>query len=181
MSKNSNHVKLLCLSGVMAALYVGLDLLAVTVSAPFGNSLKISLSGLPVILVAIFGGPIWGMATGFVGAFIGQMITYGFSVTTLLWVLPAVLRGLSFGLLFKAFKKKLTPGVLTLETIISSLLVTAANTGVLLIDAAVYGYSSPAVILLDVPGRLLAGCLTAVMFSLMLPTIVGTLKKHMPL
>lgn len=177
MSK-TNHVKLLCLSGVMAALYVGLDLLAVTVSAPFGNSLKISLSGLPVILVAMLGGPVWGMATGFIGAFIGQMITYGFSATTLLWVLPAVLRGLSMGLLFRWFQKRTSPGILTLETVISSLLVTALNTVVLIVDAKIYGYSTAATVLAAVPGRLIAGCLTAVIFSLMLPTILTTLKKY---
>ncbi len=178
MSKTTMHIRYLCLAGVMAALYVGLDFLAVTVSAPFGNALKISLSGLPVILVSMLGGPLWGMATGFIGAFIGQLLTYGLSATTLLWVLPAMIRGLSMGLLFRAFGKKLTPGYLTLETVISSLLVTAANTGVLLIDAAIYGYSSPATVLLAVPGRVIAGCLTAVVFALMLPTIVNLLKKY---
>ena len=56
MEKKLNKVKLMCLAAVMAALYVGLDFLAVSVSAPFGGNLKISLSGLPVIVVAIFGG-----------------------------------------------------------------------------------------------------------------------------
>ena len=32
---------MICLAGVMAALYVCLDFLAVSVSAPFGNNLKI--------------------------------------------------------------------------------------------------------------------------------------------
>lgn len=81
MSKRKNTIKFICLSGIMAAMYVGLDFLAVSVSAGFGGTLKISLSGLPVIIVAIFGGPIWGAATGFIGAFIGQMITYGMSAT----------------------------------------------------------------------------------------------------
>ena len=66
MSKNKNTVKFICLAGVMAAMYVGLDFLAVSVSAPFGGNLKISLSGLPVIIVSIFAGPLWGAATGFV-------------------------------------------------------------------------------------------------------------------
>ena len=80
---------MICLAGVMAALYVCLDFLAVSVSAPFGGTMKISISGLPVIIVAIFCGPWWGAATGFIGAFIGQLITYGISATTVLWVLPA--------------------------------------------------------------------------------------------
>ena len=68
------------------------------------------------------------------------MITYGMSATTLLWVLPAVIRGLSMGYLFKAFKKSIKPGILTLETCISSILVTLFNTGAMLVEQKLYGY-----------------------------------------
>lgn len=176
MSKSANNLKMLCLAGVMAALYVGLDFLAVSISAPFGGQLKISFSGLPVIIVSIFGGPLWGAATGFVGALVGQMITYGFGATTLLWVLPAVIRGLSMGLLFRAFKKSMTPSILILETCISSLLVTLCNTGALLLDQVIYGYGSVYTVLVAIPTRVIAGIVTAVVFSLMLPTIVQSLK-----
>ena len=162
MSKQSNYVKLICLSAVMAAVYCGLDVLAVSVSAPFGGSLKISLSGLPIIIVAIFGGPIWGAATGFVGAFIGQMISYGFTPMTLLWVLPAVVRGLSVGLLFKLFKKSTAPSILISITCISSILVTIFNTIAKMADFALYGAYYPGApgsylaIFLEVPQRVIA-------------------------
>ena len=175
----NEKIRKICITAVMAALYVGLDFMAVSVSAPFGNWLKISLSGLPVIVVAIAAGPLWGAATGFIGAFIGQMITYGFSPTTLLWVLPAVARGLLMGWLFRAFKRSTKPAILILETAISSLVVTLLNTGALLIDQMIYGYSSYAAILLAVPTRLLAGLLTAIAFSLMLPTILQSLGKYL--
>ena len=180
MQKKIINLRMLCLAGVMAALYVGLDFLAVSVSAPFGGNLKISLSGLPVIIVAIFGGPIWGAACGFVGAFIGQLLSYGITATTLLWILPAVARGLSMGFLFRAFKQSLKPGMLTLETSISSLLVTLLNTGAMLIEQKLYGYySSYLAIFLAVPTRVIAGIVTAIVFSLMLPTIVSSLQKHL--
>lgn len=180
MMKQKHTVRLICLAGVMAALYVGLDFFAVNISAPFGGNLKISLSGLPVLITAIVGGPLWGAATGFVGAFVGQMITYGMSATTLLWVLPAVVRGLSMGLLFRAFKKSLKPGILTLETCISSLLVTLFNTGAMLVEQAIYGYyQSFYAIYVAIPARVLAGIITAIVFSLMLPTIIDTLDKQM--
>ena len=179
MSKRKNTIKLICLSGIMAAMYVGLDFLAVSVSAGFGGTLKISLSGLPVIIVAIFGGPIWGAATGFIGAFIGQMITYGMSATTILWILPAVARGISMGLLFRAFKKSMKPGTLILETCISSLLVTLLNTGAMLVEQKLYGYyQTYMAIYVAIPTRILAGIVTAIVFSLMLPTIVDSLNKQ---
>ena len=109
MSKRKTNIQFLTLSAIMAALYVGLDFLAVSISAPLGGSMKISISGLPVLIVAVFAGPIWGGACGFVGALVGQMISYGFTPMTLLWVLPAVVRGVSGGLLFKAFKSSTKP------------------------------------------------------------------------
>lgn len=179
LKQKSNKIELLCLAGIMAAMYVGLDFLAVSISAPFGGNLKISLSGLPVIIVAIFGGPFWGAATGFVGAFIGQFITYGLSATTLLWILPAVARGVSMGILFRVFKKSVKAGILTIETCISSLLVTLLNTGAMLIEQKLYGYySSYLAIYLAIPSRILAGIITAVAFSLMLPTIINSLNKY---
>lgn len=179
MKENTNKVKLLCLASIMAALYVGLDVLAVSVSAPFGGSMKISLSGLPVIIVAVFGGPFWGGATGFIGAFVGQMLTYGFSATTLLWVLPAVARGLFMGFLFRAFKNRTNPGVLAIEICLSSLLVTLLNTGVMLVEQKIYGYySSYYAIFVAIPTRVFAGVITAIIFSLMLPTIINSLGKY---
>ena len=107
------------------------------------------------------------------------MISYGMSATTLLWVLPAMIRGLSMGLLFKAFKKSTKPGILMLETCISSLLVTLFNTGAMLVEQKLYGYyQSFYAIYVAIPTRLIAGIATAIVFSLMLPTIINTLKKQ---
>ena len=177
-AKSTNNIKMICLAGLMASLYVCLDFLAVSVSAPFGNDLKISVSGLPVIIVAVFCGPWWGAATGFVGAFIGQMITYGIDPTTLLWVIPAAARGITMGYLFRAFKKSTKPSILAIQTCISSLIVTLLNTGALLLDAMIYGYTTYYAVLVAVPMRIVAGILTALIFSLMLPTIIHSLNHH---
>ena len=179
--KSSNNIKMICLAGVMAALYVCLDFLAVSVSAPFGNNLKISIIGLPVIIVAVFCGPWWGAATGFIGAFIGQLISYGIGPTTILWVIPAVARGILMGYLFRAFKKSTKPGIIAIETCISSLVVTLLNTGALLLDNMMYGYTTYYAIFVAIPMRLVAGILTALVFSLMLPTILDSLNNHVKL
>lgn len=183
MKTKSQKIKLMTLSAIMAALYVGLDFLAVSVSAPLGGSMKISISALPVIIVAIIGGPVWGAATGFVGAFLGQMVTYGFTPMTLLWVLPAVARGLTVGLFYKAFKYSDKTLHLILYTCISSVIVTFFNTVAQIVDFMVYGAYYPGApdsyiaVLINVPQRLIAGLLTAVVLSLMLPAIIPPVKK----
>ena len=183
MSKRKTNIQFLTLSAIMAALYVGLDFLAVSISAPLGGSMKISISGLPVLIVAVFAGPIWGGACGFVGALVGQMISYGFTPMTLLWVLPAVVRGVSGGLLFKAFKSSTKPLPIIAMTCISSVLVTLFNTVAKLVDFAVYGAYYPGApesyvaVLWEVPQRLIAGIITAIILALKLPTIIDAIKK----
>lgn len=177
-NKSKNKTKLLCLSGIMAALYTVLDILAVGFSVPFGGNLKISLSGLPIIIAALLGGPLWGAAVGFVGAIAGQLITYGLSATTFLWVIPAVVRGLSVGLLFRAFKYSLNPVLLTLEVCISSLLVTLFNTIAMLLEQRLYGYyNSYLAIFVAVPTRIIAGLLSAVVFSIILIILTPLIRK----
>ncbi len=174
--KKNDTVKL-CVCAAMAALYVGLDVLAVTLSAPFGGSMKISVSGLPVIISAVMFGPVWGGITGFVGAFIGQMITYGFTATTLLWCLPAAIRGLLMGVLFILFKKSIKNYFLIIETVISSLAVTAVNTFVMYIDAYVYKYPV-ALFGIELVNRVIAGVVTALLFAIILPPIINAMEKY---
>ncbi len=171
-----NKVKKLCIAAIMAALYVGLDFIAVAVSAPFGGTMKISVSGLPVILAAITCGPLWGAAAGFVGAFIGQLVTYGISATTLLWVLPAVVRGLLAGWLFRLFRQSTKSYILALETIISSLAVTAINSIVMYIDGLIYNYS-PVVLGISLVNRIIAAVITAIIFAIVLPLLIKFIRK----
>jgi hypothetical protein len=111
------------------------------------------------------------------------MISYGFTPMTLLWVLPAVARGVSFGLMMKCFKEPTKPLNLVIMTCISSVLVTALNTVAKLVDFAVYGAYYPGApesyvaVMLEVPQRLVVGVVTAIILSLMLPTIIDSLKK----
>lgn len=174
----SDKLKLMCLSAVMAALYFGLDLLAETTSAVFAGSMKISFSGLPVVIVAIVGGPLWGAATGFIGELAVQGYYYGFGITTLLWVIPAAARGLLMGWLFRAFKKSTRPLILTVETVLSSIAVTLLNTVGILIDQTIYGYSSYIATVIKIPLRIATGAITAVLFSLLLPMVLRPLKKY---
>lgn len=174
----NKKLRLLCMAAVMAALYVGLDFLSENVSAVFGGTMKISLSGLPIIIVAICAGPLWGAATGFIGEFVIQLWFYGLTPTTLLWVLPAVARGLLMGWLFRAFKKSTKPLILTIETVVSSVVVTLLNTVGILIDQTIYGYSTYIATLAKIPLRVASGALTAVVFALILPPILKGLGKY---
>ena len=53
------------------------------------NNLKITFESLPILLGALLLGPVDGLAIGVVGTLIYQLIRYGVSATTLLWILPS--------------------------------------------------------------------------------------------
>ena len=180
MEKRSSakmSTKKLCILAMLIALFVVMDYFATIFSVALGENIKISFSGLPVILASMLFGPVAGMTVGLLGSFTGQMLTYGFGPTTLLWILPAGIRGLSMGLLFSAFKKSTKISVLTLEVVISSLLVTTANTPLLYLNAIMYGNYQPDLFLVDTIYRFISSLLTAGVYSVLIYFVYRAVKK----
>ena len=176
MTKKFN-TKRLCTEAVLAALYVVFDMLATNLSAFFGGNIKISLSGLAVTICAILYGPVSGMLVGLVGAFAGQMLTYGFSATTLLWILPAGVRGLLAGVLFIAFGRSLKFRHIVIQTVISSFVITILNTVINYIDSLIYQYPYAVFAALSLT-RFAISAVTAVVYSLILIPVIKALKKY---
>ncbi len=162
----------ICVCAILSALYFVLDLISIK-AGPF----KLSVSGLPIIIVAILYGPIDAMIVGFTGAFLGQLLSYGFTPTTLLWCMPAVVRGLFVGALTKKLNPKDEPIKLIVIIIISSLLVTTINTVVMYIDSKIYHYYSYAYIFGALIYRYIAGVLTGIIYSVLTPAIYDPVSK----
>lgn len=171
--QKSKTTKQICFNAVMVAVFMALELISLRL--PF--DLKITLNGIPIILSALYFGPLVGGTVGLLGSFLSQMLTYGFSATTFLWVLPAVIRGVSIGVSNICFKKSRKVWIITIEIIISSILVTAFNTLALIIDATIYGYNTPAVILAETSGRLILSVITAIIYSIIIPLTFKPLDK----
>ena len=82
------------MDALCAALYV---VLSSYVSLNLGP-MKLSLDGLPILIGALMFGPMDGLIIGLLGNFLSQLLgSYGLSATTVLWMLPDGLRGLSVG------------------------------------------------------------------------------------
>lgn len=161
----------ICVCAILSALYFVLDLISIK-AGPF----KLSVSGLPIIIVAILYGPIDAMIVGFIGAFLGQL-SYGFTPTTLLWCMPAVVRGLFVGLFTKKLNIKERPISLIVIIVISSLLVTTINTVVMYIDSKIYHYYSYAYIFGALFTRYITGIITAIIYSVLTPVIYDPVSK----
>jgi ECF transporter S component (folate family) len=163
--------KRLALDAMLAAMFVVLSLFSINLPG-----MKITLDSLPILIGAALLGPLDGLAVGLIGSFLNQMITYGFSATTVLWILPAGLRGLLVGLYAKHHGFSMNAAQCVFITVSTALLVTALNTLFLYVDSWVYSYSYVAA-LPTLLLRIAAGVITAVLFSLLLPPLLGTLRR----
>ena len=163
----------LAVDAMLAAMFVCLSL--VSISLP---NMKITLDSLPVLVAAFLLGPLDALAVGLIGSFFNQLLTYGLTPTTVLWILPAGLRGLLVGLYVKRHSFELTQKQTVFIVVLSALAVTALNTLIMAVDSLIYGYYSAAYVFGALIFRIIAGVLTAVVFSLILPQLIKQLKKH---
>ena len=166
-----SKTKRLALDAMLAAMFVVLSLFSIRLPG-----MKITLDSLPILVGAALLGPLDGLAVGLIGSFLNQMITYGFTATTLLWIIPAGLRGLLVGLYAKRHDFSMTLRQTVFITIATALLVTALNTLFLYVDSWVYSYSYAAA-LPTLVLRIVAGIVTAVLFSVILPPILTALRR----
>ena len=166
------NVKKLVTDAMLAAMCAVLGYVAIDL----GN-IKIAFDSFPVLLAAIALGPLDGLAVGTVGALIYQVLRYGISATTVLWILPYSLCGLFVGLYLRKYggepdRKHIIIGVVIGEAIFFIL-----NTLTLYIDSKIYGYYYPAFIVGSIGVRFLIFAGKAVAFSLIMPGVLRAVKK----
>lgn len=164
--------KRLVTNAMLIAMYVVLSLVA---TINLGN-MKFTLDSLPIIVGAALFGPVDGMLIGLLGSFINQLITWGLGPTTLLWIIPAGVRGLLIGLFAKHHNFDMSFKQTQFITISTALVVTALNTAVLYADAWIMGYHYAAVFI-DLVLRITAGIIIAFIFGAILPHILKPLRR----
>ena len=141
--------------------------------------INISVASLPVIVGAMLYGPVGGLLVGLLGAFMGQLLTYGVTATTILWILPQAARGLLVGVYAKHCGYKFSSGQLTLALIGTALVVTALNTGAMYIDSVIYNYYSYAYVFGGLVVRIISGAATAVLMVFVAPPVVNLLNRSL--
>lgn len=144
------------------------------------TTVKITFESLPIFLAAIMFGPVDGLAVGAVGTLIYQLLRYGFSATTLLWMFPYILLGLLIGL-FAKYHHFRPERIRTLIVVtIGELLVTALNTGVIYADSKIYGYYYPMIILGSLAFRLITSLAKGILFGIALPPLITAIRRGVP-
>lgn len=124
--------KRIAFDGLLCAAYFALSFLIV----PAG-SLQIRLTSIALVVCAALFGPVDAILVGLIGEGLYQVLLFGVTVTTPLWLLPPVLHGLWLGLLLRPETK--LPRFYV-ACFVGGLLNSAANTLALYVDSRVFGY-----------------------------------------
>ncbi len=140
---------------------------------------KFTFEAFPILAAGLLFGKLEGFLVGFIGSFLYQLLFsgYGFTATTILWILPHALSGLAVGYLAGKKKDNLNFNTISLIAIFSALLVTTLNTLALFIDAKVYGYYSKALVFGSIPLKIISGIMLAVIYATLLPKTIELIKK----
>jgi len=162
----------LTLDAMLAAMCAVLGYLAIDT-----GTVKITFESVPVLLAALLFGPLDGMAVGLVGTLVYQLLRYGVSVTTPLWILPYVLCGLIVGLAAKKKGFALSQGQTVLFVVIAELVVTLLNTFTLYVDSKIYAYYFPGIITGALALRLALCVAKAVAYAYLLPLLLKPIRK----
>lgn len=180
-NKKNASVKRLTLDAVLVAVYFALSMISVTV-----GGLKVTLEHLPVIVCAVLYGPVDGLLVGGFGEFLDQMLTYGFTPTTVLWMLPAMFQGLALGLCTRFAKKQLGldallekkfPAAFLIACVITSLGCSCLNTFALYVDSKMYGYYSYAMVFGVFWVRICIGTVSSAILAMVTKPIAAALRR----
>ena len=157
------------LSAMCAVLgYLAIDL---------GN-IKITFEALPVFLGGLLYGPLDGLLIGTIGTLIYQLLRYGVSLTTVLWILPYTITGCIVGFVAKKNQFQLDRKSVMITVVLCDLLITLLNTGVIYIDSKIYGWYYPALIIGSLALRLIVSIVRGVAFGAITPKLIEKLGNR---
>ncbi len=172
MENSRSRTRQLTMCALLAAMVAVLASVAVTT-----NAVKISFESFPIFIAGFLLGPECGLIVGTLGAFIYQILLFGVSATTVLWILPYSILGIVCGLYARKHNYDLSAGQYLFITVACELMVTLLNTGTIYIDSHIYGYYTPALIIGALGLRLILCLCKGAVFGAVMPKIVGAVRK----
>ena len=172
----NSKIKKMCICGMMAAIAIVLDYISFKTEFT-----KITLYGLPLLLVGILFDQNYGLLTGLVEGIISQLICYGpgsIGLTTPIWMIAPMAWGFLSGLLIHKIKISKNDKVnIIFAVVITAISVTLINTGASFLDALIIGYSYSFVVV-SLLTRILFSLLSAIIYCVVLIIVVPILKKN---
>lgn len=157
---------------LLAAMCVVLGFMSIRI----GNIMKVSLEDFPVILAALMYGPSDGIIVAAIGIFLYQLLSFGITATTALWVLPFVVVGGLAGLYAKKFNFNNDRKQILIIFLICEVLICILNTGAIYVDSKMFGYYYPTIITGMIAIRMATAIGKGVILGIISPPILKALS-----
>lgn len=181
MQKRKNAaltVRMMAVDAMMIAMYVVLKSFSIR-----ALNFSFTFDSFPIIVGAVLFGPVHGSLIGLLGGTMYQLFFsgYGITLTTPLWIIPAVMRGLIVGIYSK--KKGLQPPAkgLVAINVIAGIVVTSLNTFAIYADSKIFNYFSHELVFGSLIPRFVSSIIIAVVFALIVPAVVRGIRKNVKL
>ncbi|MBQ0135400.1 MAG: ECF transporter S component [Oscillospiraceae bacterium] len=171
-NKNGINTYQLTIDAMLAAMVALLGYISIDATV-----FKVTFESLPILIGSFLLGPLDGMLVGGIGTLIYQLLRYGFSYTTVLWMLPYILAGLMCGLIAKKHKFELSRKTILITTLIAELIISVLNTGVIYLDSKINHYYYAGIILGSLALRLGIAVAKGLVFGAVLPYFLAAIKK----
>ena len=173
----NSKIRRMCIDGMLIAVFIVLA--KFTIKVP---PLHISFASIAVVFATCY----FGLADGFIVAFLGEVViqmtsSYGIGPTTPLWFWSPAFRAIVIGLFDLPFRKKqdhidLHSVVFGLVSFLAAITVTLTNAGVEVLDGLIIGYD-PKVTLILVFGRILSSLVTSLVITLLSMPLLRAIRK----
>ena len=158
---------------LLAAMCVVLGFMSIRI----GNIMKVSLEDFPIMLAALMYGPSDGIIVAAIGIFLYQLLSYGITATTILWILPFVVVGGLAGLYARKFNFNNDRKQILIIFLICEILICILNTGAIYVDSKMFGYYYPTIITGMIAIRMVTAIGKGIVLGLISPPILKALSK----
>lgn len=187
-NKSSPPLNKLTILAMLCSIYIVLGF----ISIPLGG-IKLTIEGLPIFIAGFLYGPREGVIVGFIGPFIYQMLNYGFTPTTILWILPHIATGLLAGCfkygnyaleVLTEKKKNVEKYVrnyyqteICIYICLVNILSTLINSVALYADSKMFGYYNEILITGTLGIKIAIGIIKGIVYGLIIPDIIKRLRR----
>lgn len=180
MTNTRKETYCLVLDALMIALFVVLSrLLSLEVLG-----VKITVAALPIVFTAFYLGMKHTVIVAAIGEFISQLIGYGLSPTTVLWMIPVIVRGIVLCFFIALYLRKNGGSIKAIKyseyfvmILISAIIVFLLNTAVIIFDGWLYQYLSVPAALSQLLPRFISMCASVVIYTLITKAVVDALPQ----
>ena len=162
----------LAMNAILIAIFFVLNLYSIKI----GNNIKLTFAAFPRLVAALLFGPADGVFVAGIGEFLIQLLTYGLSPTTILWMIPPMAHALIVGLCARRRNFELTPRQMGAIVLAASLATTILTSISLYLDARFWGYPSnlTGVVLLF---RFINSIIMSAIYAAIMPRTIQLLRR----